>query len=164
MAFTMDYIIKVRHYAFVSECGYMYRIDNMQSLTKKDARPNYEQQKAQYSHCYNSITNYIRLHNLNDEQSLKRRKQCARIFRSLIQSMYYGENGRQARIEALNSWPLIHYEQLSLISASPQRHKLLLAGSFSRFDFYEYIIRLPYRIRYTSVWPIILRIKQLLRL
>lgn len=160
MAFTMDYISTVSHYAFVSECGYMYRIDNIQSLTKKSYRPKYFQEKAQYIHFYNSIEHYIDLHALTEEESRKRQRQCSQVFLSLIHSLYYGECSRKVRIESLKSWSIEHYKQLMSQLPVAKRYGTLLKGDFAKFDFIEYLMRFPYRIRYTILGSVILNFKR----
>lgn len=163
MAFTMDYLSTVSRYAFVSECGYMYRIDNMQSLTKKSYRPQYIQEKAQYIHFYNSIAHYIELHNLSEEECKKRLRQCSQVFHSLIHSLYYGECSRKVRLAALKSWSEEHYRQLINQIPVAKRYGLLLKGDFAIFDFIENIMRFPYRARYTSIGSIILKFKRYFR-
>lgn len=75
MAFTLDYLLTVKKYAFVSEVSYYYRIDNFQSATKQKQKRNYQDELHSYKHLYSSTKSYIDKHKLEKQSSLLRLSQ-----------------------------------------------------------------------------------------
>lgn len=134
MAFTLDYILRVRRYAFVSECGYFYRKDNVDSATKKKILPDYNVEKTQYLHFYNSVMTFIKVRSLSSEQSEFRLKQCAQVFYTVICSLYYGTK-RHDRLKILSTeWGSNHYILLNHLGHSSFLNSLLQRGLFSTYD------------------------------
>ncbi len=70
MAFTLDYILTVKRFAFVPETGYCYRMDNANSATKGKGKPNYEISLHSFKHVYNSAIRFIRERNITDANVL----------------------------------------------------------------------------------------------
>lgn len=89
MAFTLDYLLTVKRYAFVSEVGYYYRIDNMTSATKQRKLPVYNQVKVNFEHLRGSIFKYIQTNNLTTSQTCKRMELLSLSLFNLIKSIYY---------------------------------------------------------------------------
>lgn len=73
MAFTLDYIIKVKRFAFVPERGYCYRVDNLSSATKGKKIPDYTQELHSFKHLFDSTHRFIFEKNIKDTEVLKLR-------------------------------------------------------------------------------------------
>lgn len=75
MAFTLDYLLHVHRYAFVSETGYYYRIDNQTSATHNQHNIPYETELHSFRHLYNSTMAYIEKFHLTDHEAKLRLQQ-----------------------------------------------------------------------------------------
>lgn len=69
MAFTIDYLLHVRRYAFVPETGYFYRIDNASSATHNPNAIPYETELHSFRHLYNSTMAYIEKFRLSEKEA-----------------------------------------------------------------------------------------------
>lgn len=103
MAFTLDYILNVKHYAFIPEIGYCYRRDNMGSLTKKRRAPNFEMEYHSFEHLYYSTIQYMDKYNLPKEVCSIRLMQRGNQLRGVIESLSYSELRYRERISWLHS-------------------------------------------------------------
>ena len=70
MAFTLDYILNVRQYAFVAETGYLYRRDNEGSATKQKRIPEFEEGLHAFKHQFNSIQTFVHKRDVRDKKVL----------------------------------------------------------------------------------------------
>lgn len=73
MAFTLDYLLTISKYAFVSEVGYYYRRDNENSATKKKKKPDYIQELHAWKHIFKSYSSYV-IKNIIDVNRIKYRQ------------------------------------------------------------------------------------------
>lgn len=72
MAFTIDYLLHVRRYAFVSETGYFYRTDNQSSATHSQNAIPYETELHSFRHLYSSTMAYIDKFHLTNREAMFR--------------------------------------------------------------------------------------------
>lgn len=88
MAFTLDYVISVRRFAFVSDAEYYYRQDNLASATKR--KPTFDYECAYHSamHIYKSQKNFVLRHNLSVAASRFRYQQSASNFLEAMLVLY----------------------------------------------------------------------------
>lgn len=103
MAFTLDYLMSVKRYAFVEEKGYCYRVDNMSSATKSKNTAMYETELHSFRHLYESTISYIQKYNLGIEDSYLRFQQRGNQLFSTIFLLYVGNINRKERIFHLNN-------------------------------------------------------------
>lgn len=87
MAFTMDYLMAVRKYAFVEEKGYCYRCDNMSSVTKRH-KVEYYVRIHEFQHLYEAIHNYSVRKKLCLEEYEPRKKQLGILLFNTILDLY----------------------------------------------------------------------------
>ena len=73
MAFTLDYLIEIKKYAFVPEIGYYYRRDNAISATKR-RKDDYLQELNGWRHIYNSYSNYVIKFKINQDHIVTRQR------------------------------------------------------------------------------------------
>lgn len=88
-AFTLDYIVHVKDYAFVSEAGYFYRRHN-ESVTTS-CRRNYDTSLVEFRHQYNSTFNYIERFGLSEDQCRKRIDILSKYLLQTILLLYKSE-------------------------------------------------------------------------
>ena len=103
MAFTLDYILHVKCYAFIPEVGYCYRRDNMGSLTKERRIPNFTLEYHSFEHMYHSTIQYMDKFNLPREICSIRLIQRGNQLRNVIASLPYSELRYRERISWLRS-------------------------------------------------------------
>lgn len=103
MAFTFDYVIDVKRYAFVSEVGYCYRIDNMDSATKSRKILSYETELHSYRHLCASIRNYVQKYNLSDSVANIRFLHEAQHLQNVCLLLYYNKLSRTERLQHLKN-------------------------------------------------------------
>lgn len=87
MAFTLDYLLTVKRYAFVEEKGYCYRIDNMDSATKKH-KVEYNYRLSEFCHLYKSTTTFLSLHKLSYSEFNQRQQQLGTLLFNTILDLY----------------------------------------------------------------------------
>lgn len=73
MAFTLDYILNVKRYAFVPEKGYLYRRDNEGSATNQKRIPEFDEALHAFKHQFISTQTYVEKKSICDERALKYR-------------------------------------------------------------------------------------------
>lgn len=83
MAFTLDYLLTVRKYAFVPEVGYYYRRDNVCSATKNNRRIDYSNELRGWKHIFSSYSRYISMNSL-DVHDIKYRQRITADMRMAI--------------------------------------------------------------------------------
>lgn len=87
MAFTMDYLLSVKRYAFVEEKGYCYRVDNMSSATKKH-KVEYNVRMHEFQHLYEATYKYIECKKLCKFECEQREKQLGILLFNTILDLY----------------------------------------------------------------------------
>lgn len=98
MAFTMDYLMTVKKYAFVEEKGYCYRCDNMSSATKKRGVSPYSEELHSFKHLFDTTRKYILKNNLSIEDSKLRLQQRGEQFAEVCFSLYRNNYPMMERI------------------------------------------------------------------
>ena len=87
MAFTLDYLLTVKKYAFVSEVGYFYRKDNQNSATKKIKVQAYPENLYGWKHIWKSANKYVYCNHLVNQDIIDRLSVLANILYSTICSI-----------------------------------------------------------------------------
>lgn len=98
MAFTMDYLLSVKRYAFVEEKGYCYRIDNICSATRSKRKVKYETELHSFRHLYKSTISYINRYNIGIDDCKLRLQQRGNQMAETIFSLYYGNCRKKNRL------------------------------------------------------------------
>lgn len=89
MAFTIDYLLTVKKFAFVSEVGYYYRKDNQNSATNRIRAQVYDDNLYGWKHLWVSSKKFIDLNKLEDSKINYRLNVLADILYSTICSLRY---------------------------------------------------------------------------
>lgn len=139
MAFTMDYLLFVKSYAFVPETSYYYRRDNMGSASHGKMSKSFEEEKYCFTHLFESTQAYINKYSISEEDSYMRLNQRAGQYYATLCSMYYDKSfDKKKRIRTLEEengsrfFCLLGYvEETQDIFPFVQ---LLMKGDFSDFD------------------------------
>lgn len=103
MAFTLDYILNVNHYAFVSETGYLYRTDNEGSATKTIFTPNFETELHSFEHIYRATISYINKCNLSVQEVAIRLQQCGNHLHKVFESIFFSKSNFKSRVSTVKS-------------------------------------------------------------
>ena len=144
MAFTLDYVINIKRYAFVPEIGYCYRIDNMNSATKSRKTALYNTELHSYKHLYTSIKNYVQKHNLPNTTANIRFSHEARHLQNVCLLLYYNKFSKIERLQHLKMD--LTEEDLSLLKTYNSHSiksivfSLLATKKYHTFDFLISII------------------------
>lgn len=101
MAFTLDYILNVNHYAFVSETGYLYRRDNEGSATKTTLTPNFETELHSFEHIYRATISYINKCNLSEQEVVIRLQQCGNHLHKVFESIFFSKSNFKSRVSTV---------------------------------------------------------------
>ena len=101
MAFTLDYILNVNHYAFVYETGYLYRRDNEGSATKQKRIPDFEEELHAFKALYESTKEYAQHYHLSENESEFRLSQRGTELQQVCLALYRGKYSRMERIRLL---------------------------------------------------------------
>ena len=140
MAFTIDYLMTVKRYAFVEEKGYCYRVDNMNSATKIQSIIPYEMELHSFKHLYKSTIRYVKKFNLEVGDSYLRFQQRGNQMLSTILSLYSNNKNRKERLSHLqNDFSKEEREMLRYANAQQAKKfmiSLLLAGYDKMFDIF----------------------------
>ena len=139
MAFTLDYLLTVKKYAFVSEVGYFYRIDNDSSSTHTFINESFVQSKESFMHLYESTVKYIDKFNISPKISKLRYEQRAAQYLSMLRSMYYDKTiSKKERLEELKEQSKSKYFYLlnfiDKVSNNYNDAQSLKKGRFIQFD------------------------------
>lgn len=102
MAFTLDYITTVNTYAFVSETGYYYRIDNMSSATKTCRKFDYTLELHSLKHISCAISKYLDLHNIPRCKVNKRYSQITLYIVNLLRGISSDSMATSIKIDKIN--------------------------------------------------------------
>ena len=126
MAFTMDYLLTVKRYAFVEEKGYCYRIDNMSSATKAKRNVHYETELHSFRHLYDSTMLYINKYNIDEEDSMLRLQQRGNQMAETIFSLYSSNYRKKDRVLHLqNDFSKIEQAMLCYANLHPIKKSLM---------------------------------------
>lgn len=98
MAFTLDYLLTVKRYAFVEEKGYCYRIDNFCSATRTKRKVKYETELHSFRHLYKSTISYINRYNIGIEDCKLRLQQRGNQMAETIFSLYNSNRRKKDRL------------------------------------------------------------------
>lgn len=98
MAFTLDYLLTVKRYAFVSEVGYYYRIDNMDSATKSKSIVPYDNELHSFKHLFKSTDSFIKRNEISLDRCTERYSQRGKQLQNTLLSLYRNKTGRCSRI------------------------------------------------------------------
>lgn len=101
MAFTLDYILNVRQYAFVAERSYLYRRDNESSATKQKRLPEFNEELHAFKTLYGSTIRYAQHYHLADNESEFRLSQRGTELQQVCLALYRGNCTRKERIRLL---------------------------------------------------------------
>lgn len=148
MAFTLDYLITVRKYAFVSEIGYYYRMDNTTSATHLIKHDTFENELSGFSHLYKSTFNYIDLFSLDEAISHKRIEQRAVELLTILNLLYDGEFSRTNRITTIKTLMSQYSNILPYINTNHRLYKesvFLAKQQYLKYDIYK---RINHYLRY----------------
>ena len=144
MAFTMDYLLMVKRYAFVAERGYCYRIDNMCSATKAKRTVKYEIELHSFRHLYNSTISFINKYNIGIEDSKLRVQQRGEQMAETCLSLYKNDFNRSERLKHLKEdfvkeeCDTLHYASLHPLKSA--LFKMLIIRQFALFDIFAFMI------------------------
>ena len=141
MAFTLDYALYVKRYALVTEKGYCYRIDNMQSATKSNKVEKYDTALHSFQHLYNSITTFIIKCNISTEIANIRLTHLAYQLQIVCLSLYHNKHSRTDRIKHLKS-DLAEEYLLLLNKGKGLKSKLFLLVAKKQIYLFDFIVSL----------------------
>lgn len=103
MAFTLDYILNVKRYAFVSETGYLYRRDNEGSATKKTLTPNFDIELHSFEHNYRSTLSFINQYHLSEQEVEIRLQQRGNQLHRVFESVFFAKKSFKAKVSTVKS-------------------------------------------------------------
>lgn len=137
MAFTLDYILAVKRYAFVSETGYYYRRDNLTSATNK-RKISYLELRHTSQHIYNSALAYIHSKKLSESSVTQRLAQVADLQFETILNLYRIYVPKVQRLHTLKKdWTGTHTSCLKHLKKGKIKNflaKLIFYKQFHLFD------------------------------
>lgn len=141
MAFTLDYILRIKKFAFVDETGYLYRRDNHTSAVHIPRPANYEIELHSFQHLFSSTLCFIKKHNLKSEDSELRLRQRGEQLINLIKTIYSQYDTRRERLSRLSND--ISAEQYKTINHIKGRDKLLfLPFRSSARSIYDFLFKI----------------------
>lgn len=103
MAFTLDYALHIKHFAFVPEKGYRYRKDNMASATNTDQPQKYDTALHSFFHLHESIVSYINKYQLKHEVAKLRLGYEAVHLQNVCIALYHNKYARKDRLNHLRN-------------------------------------------------------------
>lgn len=144
MAFTMDYLLSVKRYAFVEEKGYCYRVDNMSSATKSKRNVKYEIELHSFRHLYKSTISYINRYNIGIEDCRLRLQQRGNQMAETCLSLYKDDFNRSERLKHLkDDFIKEECETLHYASLHPLKNilfKMFILRQYALFDLFAFVI------------------------
>lgn len=146
MVFTTEYLLKTQKYALVSEVGYYYRKDNLDSATKRVRRRHFEDGYYTFCRIFESYNNYIQVKSLTIEQSVYRLKVLSSILVDVIFSLYPYEV-REKRLISLKS---ISHSQLSFLGYYDEnllKKSLVKLICHQKYLLFDFIVSLIYKVK-----------------
>lgn len=87
MAFTLDYILHIKKYCFISEVGYYYRY-NPNSLTHTRKNKPYDVALVEFKHLYSSVQRYIDKYKISQNDIAFRKEQNASTLFNALKCLY----------------------------------------------------------------------------
>lgn len=147
MAFTLDYMLHIDRYCFVSTTDYCYR-RHMASATKCNRKINYETSKAEFDHLYNSITGYIAGKQLDVSDSRFRLSQLAAQLFRILTLLYQIGLSRQERFGHLQN-DFIRPQRLLLeyIDAGYVKNRLAYLYMKNHLVVFDFLLHTFYRLK-----------------
>ncbi len=155
MAFTLDYLYYVNHYAFVDTVEYYYRRDNCNSATHIVKHLSYYQERVSFLHLYDSTFSYIKKYGIPEGKAFIRLQQRANQYFQMLRSMYYDkELSRRDRIDLVVENNSQYHYLLSYCDVEDRYSQavgLLMNNHFQLFDKYmwrmEFINKIKERVK-----------------
>lgn len=140
-AFTLDYILHVRDYAFVSEVGYFYRRHH--GSTTMTCNRSYEISKQEFYHQYDSTLKYIHTFQLSEDRCDKRLKLLSNYLLQTILLLIKSEFKGNVNQQINKDFSPRQIALLKLITRKTDRVKIyMISHNLS------YILKLSYRLQY----------------
>lgn len=102
MAFTLDYLLHINSYCFITEVGYYYR-RHSESLTQRQFLCHYNTMLAEFKHIYYAISNYTEKFQLSRDVQLFRKSQVAERLFSAQRALYMNGMAFNQRIYHLKN-------------------------------------------------------------
>lgn len=102
MAFTLDYILHITKYCFISEVGYFYRYNTTSLTHSKKVKP-YNNALSEFKHLFYSVQKYIDKHQINSSDIVFRKKQNASRLFYTLKLLYYTDNDYKERRQHLKN-------------------------------------------------------------
>lgn len=103
MIFTFDYIQYVDYYVFLSEKGYYYRIDNMESATKCGKVRSYQAQYYGFKRLYNSVVEYVEIKDISRDKVCSRFINLGNELFNVLHTLYITHTERRVRLNHLKN-------------------------------------------------------------
>ena len=152
MAFTLDYLLTVKRYAFVSEVGYYYRVDNMTSATKTQSIIPYHIAFHACTHISIAVENYIKLRGLPENKVTKRLSQVAEVQFETILSLYRINRSRNERLELLRQdWSGRGVEYLKFLNMGKLKSMLAMLICHKIYGTFDFITSLIMKLKYKTL-------------
>jgi hypothetical protein len=147
MAFTLDYLIGVKKYAFVPETGYYYRNDNLNSATKSHKIVTYQQALYSFRHLYDATMRYINQHTLTVAQSQLRLQQRGSQLIDTVLSLYNNGHQRSDRIKHLKyDYTVCQCRLLAYAKAGAVKSMLFWFLKHKWFSIFDSLVSLSLKI------------------
>lgn len=152
MAFTLDYLMTVKRYAFVRETGYYYRRDNETSALHISAKkPDYDQARDGFKHLKYSLDRYVSTTHLTYDDAIPIGSHLAVTMMNCHFFMFKLNFDRKTRFNKyVNDWGtgdrrlLDYYDSTYLRNVSAF---LLKKKLFVLFDYYTQLLFCGWSIR-----------------
>lgn len=103
MAFTLDYILSIKRFAFVPEVGYYYRLDSNSSVTKSKKILPYDAELHSFKHLYASTIEFVKRNDLKFDFCKKRYSQRGNQLQNVILSLYRNKYSRKQRVKSIKT-------------------------------------------------------------
>lgn len=103
MAFTLDYLPRVRNYAFVSSTGYLYRRDNEGSATHRKVPEQYDVALHRFRHIHHSLYVFLKNRMVKNESANFRKRQIGHILQNVLFLLYRNNFSRVERLTHLKN-------------------------------------------------------------
>ena len=135
MAFTIDYLLKVREYAFVSETGYFYRADNLTSATKRKVKKSYTKELTGWKHIFDSSIWYVRCNKIEYTNMPQRAQVMSDIlFDVLVVLAETSElSAKEKSTHLQNDFSFAEFQLLDYISKSFVKNRVLKSIEYNHF-------------------------------
>jgi len=101
MVFTLQYLQTVNHYVFLSEVGYLYRRDNLQSITKTIRKEDYVNRLYCWKIIARQVELFITKRNISATEISKRMEVTGCMLNQVISEIYQTKRSIKERISIL---------------------------------------------------------------